>query len=169
MRRSSETFAALLWRGFAAGGVGFVTIAACFVGLDLAAGRSVLYTPALFGSVLLYGLRSGATLRITLLPVVVYTALHLLALGFLGFVAAWARALADRQPRFWYVGIGLFLGAFLPMQAAATHLLAPVQTWLPGGMILLSSAMAAILMGVYVTFREGPATLPRTPRQRHVA
>ena len=84
--------------GLVSGLLGAAAVAVWFLLYDVAAGVP-LRTPALLDAVLFHGLRDPSALVITMPRVAEYTALHVLAFVFFGWLAAALLALADREPR----------------------------------------------------------------------
>src|SRR5262245_39833243 len=95
----TPTVRKLSQEGMLAGTWGAVTIALCFLLLNVLAGHP-LYTPHMLGMVLFNGgggLVASAHLKFSLEMVVAFTALHWLAFVLTGALAAWFLALAEHN------------------------------------------------------------------------
>jgi hypothetical protein len=98
-----------LEQGMVAGVLGHITVAIIFALANLAGGRPLLYTPALLGASLFYGLTDPAQLDIRADYVFAYNGTHLLVFIALGMIGAWLAALADRGWQLWYLAVFFFL------------------------------------------------------------
>lgn len=138
-----------------AGLLGYITIVVLLALLSLLAGKSMFYTPAMFGSVLFYGLEDPAALEITPGPVLAYNMVHVLVFVVLGMFASLLVTKAEHYPvaRYAIFFVLIFVGAHLyaAMLIFAQPLLAGTA-WLQ---ILLVSAAAAAVMGWYL-LRQHP-------------
>jgi hypothetical protein len=106
MRDSTER----LWsEGLFTGLIGYATAIAVVGVIDLLAGRSMFYTPALFGATLFYGLDDPYGLVVAAGPVLAYNMVHLLAFLVLGLAAAWCAQLAERHPTAQYLVLVLLV------------------------------------------------------------
>ncbi|MDH3291382.1 MAG: hypothetical protein OEO20_00595 [Gemmatimonadota bacterium] len=151
--------------GLFAGLLGYGTVVVLFALINVLAGQSPFYTPAMFGGVLFYGLSDPSALEITPGPVLAYNMVHVLAFLALGFVASWLVAKAERYPVFRYAV--LFVLIFVGAHIYAALLLFG-QSLLTGGawwQIGVVSLAAAVVMGWYLlrlhpALREGLTTLP---------
>ena len=151
--------------GLFAGLLGYGTVVVLFALINVLAGQSPFYTPAMFGGVLFYGLSDPSALQITPGPVLAYNMVHVLAFLALGFVASWLVAKAERYPVFRYAV--LFVLIFVGAHIYAALLLFG-QSLLTGGawwQIGVVSLAAAVVMGWYLlrlhpALREGLTTLP---------
>ena len=85
----------LLAQGLLAGVLGHVTAAVVFAVANAMAGRPLLYTPAVLGASLFYGLTDPSQLEIRAAYVFAYNGTHLLVFIAFGLVAA----AGDRGPR----------------------------------------------------------------------
>ncbi len=151
--------------GLFAGLLGYGTVVVLFALINVLAGRSPFYTPAMFGGVLFYGLRDPSALEITPGPILAYNMVHVLAFLALGLAASWLVAKAERYPAARYVVLFvlIFVGAhiYAAMLLFAQSLLAGGAWW----QILVVSVAAALVMGWYLlrlhpALREGLTTLP---------
>ncbi|MGD8726378.1 MAG: hypothetical protein PVH40_01970 [Gemmatimonadales bacterium] len=138
-----------------AGLLGYFTVVALLALVNLLAGKSMFYTPALFGSALFYGLEDPAALEIAPGPVLSYNMVHVLAFVMLGMFASWLVTKAERAPvaRYALFFVLIFVAAHLyaAILVFAQPLLAG-KAWLE---ILLVSAAAAAVMGWYL-LRQHP-------------
>ena len=106
MRQSTQR---ILEQGLVAGVLGHVTVAIFFAIFNLAVGRPLLYTPALLGGALFYGLKDPSQVQIMAGYVFAYNGTHLLVFLVLGTIGAWLASIADRGWQLWYLGAFFFL------------------------------------------------------------
>lgn len=144
--------------GMYAGLIGYFTVVLLFAAINLLAGRSPFYTPAMFGAVLFYGLDDPAQLEIAPGPVLAYNMLHVLGFLLLGLFASWLVTQAERHPvaRFAILFVLIFVAAHLyaALLLFAEPLLAG-SAWVEIGIV---SVVAAIAMGWYL-LRQHPVLL----------
>ena len=138
-----------------AGLLGYGTVVVLFAVLNAIGGRSPFYTPAMFGSVLFYGLADPAQLRVTAGPVLAYNMVHVLAFLVLGLFASWLAVKAERYPvaRYAILVLLIFVGAHL--YAALLLFAQPLLSGMAWLQILVVSTAAAIVMGWYL-LRQHP-------------
>jgi len=136
--------------GLFAGLIGYGTVVVLVAVFNLLEGRSAFYTPAMFGSVLFYGLRDPAALVVRVGPVLAYNMVHVLAFLALGLLAAWLVSLAERYPiaRYGAMFVLLFVAAhvYAALLLFADPLLRSGAWWQIG----VASAAAAVTMGWYL-------------------
>lgn len=136
--------------GMFAGLLGYATIVVFFALLNLAAGRSIFYTAALFGSALFYGMDDPATLTIAPGPVLSFNMVHLLALLAIGLFTSWLVAEAEEHPvaRYAILVALVFVAAHLyaGLLLFAQPLMAASGWWQIG----LASVAAAAVMGWFL-------------------
>ena len=146
-----ETLAAhqVVREGVMAGLLGAVVVAGWFLVFDLARGRP-LFTPAALGSTLFLGAGSIEDVSITMVTVLGYTILHIIAFVVTGFLAAGLAAAADEQPPLVLAAV-LFFAVF---EAFFMGLLATVAEFLLGALawwtIAVGNLLAALTMGWYL-------------------
>lgn len=146
----SESRSALLTEGLYAGLIGYATAIVVVSAIDLFAGRSIFYTPGLFGATLFYGLEDPAALILTPGPVLSYNMVHLLAFLVLGVMGAWLTELAERYPTAQYLILVFLVFVAFHVYAAllffAQPLLGAGSWWKLG----LGSVAAAVGMGWFL-------------------
>lgn len=136
--------------GLAAGLIGYGTVVVLFAAINAVSGRSPFYTPALFGSVLFYGLRDAAEVQVTVGPVLAYNMVHVLAFVALGTFASWLVAVAERYPvaRFAILFVLIFVAAHVYAALLLfSRSLFYEHAWLEIGFV---SVAAAFFMGWYL-------------------
>ncbi len=145
--------------------IGYFTVVILFAVLNVLAGQSPFYTPAMFGSVLFYGLEDPAALEVTPGPVLAYNMIHVLTFVALGIFASWLVTKAERYPaaRYAIFFVLLFVGAhiYAALLVFAQPLLAG-KAWLE---MLFVSVAAAVAMGWFLLrlhplFREQLKRVP---------
>jgi len=145
----------LLADGLAAGIIGYATVIVVMGSIDLLSGRSLFYTPALFGATIFYGLDDPAALVVAPGPVFAYNMLHLVAFLLIGMVTAWAVALAERYPTVQYLVLVMLVFVAFHVYAGlllfAQPLLGTAGWWKLG----LGSLAAAVTMGGFLLRRHG--------------
>jgi hypothetical protein len=151
MRDSTER---VLTEGLFTGLIGYGTAIVVIAAVDLMAGRSPFYTPALFGATLFYRLDDPYALIVSPGPVLAYNMVHLVAFLGLGLAAAWSARLAERYPSAQYLVLVLLLFVAFHVYAAllffAQPLLGSAGWWKLGA----GSVAAAIAMGVFLLRRH---------------
>jgi hypothetical protein len=133
-----------------AGLLGYATVVVLFAAINVFTGRSPFHTPAMFGSVLFYGLEDPSALEITPGPVLAYNMVHVLAFLVVGFFTSWLVAKAEKYPAArWALFFALiFVGAHV--YAALMIFGQPLlegAAWIHIGIV---SVVAALVMGWYL-------------------
>lgn len=145
----------LLTDGLIAGLIGYGSVIVVMGLIDLLSGRSVFYTPALFGATIFYGLDDPAALVVAPGPVFAYNMVHLLAFLLVGMIVAGAVRLAERYPTAQYLVLVLLVFVAFHLYAAlllfAQPLLGTTGWWKLG----LGSLAAAVMMGGFLLRRHG--------------
>jgi hypothetical protein len=150
--------------GAAAGAVGFATIVLFFVAADAIAGRPLLYTPALLGGALFYGVTDPSEVAVSLAPVLAYTAAHLVAFLLIGVVAAGLAAVASRHRHVWYLGVNLFLLLITHASGVVMTLTESLQGVVSAWLVAGATLVAAITMALSLLWMNPP--LQRELRER---
>lgn len=144
-----------LFGGVVAGLIGFATVALVTAIVNLLLGRSILHTPALFGSVIFYGLTDPAQLEIVAGPIFAYNMVHLLAFLAFGLIASWLISLAERFPgaQYFILFLLIFIAAhtYAALLFFARPLLGTSSWWEIG----IPSTIAAGAMAWYL-WRKHP-------------
>jgi len=96
-----------LREGVIAGLIGAAVVALWFLLYDAWRGRP-LFTPALLGTTIFYGVSSPASVQIGAGPVIGYTILHVLAFVGVGIVAACMMVASEREPSVFVAFVTLF-------------------------------------------------------------
>ena len=138
-----------------AGLLGYFTVVVLLAVLNVLAGQSMFYTPAMFGSVLFYGLEDPAMLEIAPGPVLSYNMVHVLVFVALGMFASWLVTKAERYPvaRYAIFFVLIFVGAHI--YAALLLFAQPLLVGAAWLQILFVSVAAAVAMGWYL-LRQHP-------------
>jgi hypothetical protein len=149
----------VLREGVVTGLIGAAVVALWFLAFDFARGKP-LFTPALLGNALFYGVGDPSGLRITLGPVIGYTIVHGLAFIAFGIIAASVMSVSEREPAVFVAFVILFacfevfvLGV---VGAVGKSMLGALVWWA----ILIGNLLAATAMIWYLA-REHPG-LPGT-------
>ena len=142
--------ARIVAEGLVAGVVGHLGIALILIIADLSAGRWVLFTPALLGSVLLEGARDACQVSLRAESVLAYTAIHLTVLVALGLLASVLMHASEQRPIFWLGALFAFIFVVWHLTGAVLTILAPVQGclslwWITGASVVGACGMAAYL------------------------
>ena len=152
MRDSDRSIPAL---GLITGVIGYGVTIVVTAMIDVVAGRSIFFTPAVFGGTLFYDLADPAHPAIAPGPVLSYNMLHVVVFQALGFVAAWLADVAERYPTAQYFVLVFLVMIGFHVYAAlvffAQPLLGDASWWRLG----LGSLIAAAAMGWYL-LREHP-------------
>jgi hypothetical protein len=150
--------------GAAAGAIGFATIALFFVVTDAIAGRPFLYTPALLGGALFWGVTSPSEVTVSPARVLAYTTAHLGVFLIIGAVAAGLASLASRHRHVWYLGVNLFLLVIAHASGVVMTLTESLQGVVSAWLVAGATAAAAIAMAFYLLWANPP--LRRELRER---
>lgn len=149
----------VLREGIITGLIGAAVVALWFLAFDFTRGKP-LFTPALLGNALFYGVNDPTGLRITLGPVIAYTIVHGLAFIAFGVIAASVMSVSEREPAVFVAFVILFacfevfvLGV---VGALGKSMLGELVWWA----ILIGNLLAAAAMLWYLA-REHPG-LPVT-------
>jgi hypothetical protein len=145
----------VLREGLLVGLIGAGVVALWFLVLDAAMGR-LLFTPAALGSVVFLGATTPGAVHVHALTILGYTALHLVAFGVVGVVAAAIFAYAEDRHAYVLLGAVLLFVAFETFFIGIVTLLAQwLLALIPWWSILVANMLAAGAMGVYL-WRQHP-------------
>ncbi len=151
-----KTFETVM-QGLVAGFIGFLTVAVVFAVGNMIAGRSPLYTAAVLGATLFYGVTDLSQMSTSLAPYVfAYNGAHLLAFLVLGLAGSWLMSVAERGAMLWYPALFFFVFVAFHMIGWVQLAALPVQSAIPSVSIWLAGILAAVLMGFYL-LRMHPA------------
>ncbi|MBI4634886.1 MAG: hypothetical protein HY727_00920 [Candidatus Rokubacteria bacterium] len=146
----------LYQEGMIAGLAGAATIAIWFLILDTLAGRP-LYTPTVLGTALFRrgaGLGPGETLSISVEMVLMFTWVHGLVFAAIGGIASRLLGLVERNPRFGFGVLLLFVVFQFGFIVAAMLFAAPVLRALAWPAVLVANLLAAAAMTGYFWLRH---------------
>lgn len=136
------------------GVIGAAVVAVWFLVFDVARGKP-LFTPALLGAAVFYGVNNPIGLEIAAAPIIGYTIIHGLAFIAFGVIAASVMAVSEREPALLVAFVILFacfevfvLGA---IGALGKSLLGALAWWA----ILIGNLLASVAMLWYLA-REHP-------------
>lgn len=144
----------LFREGFVAGLIGAGAVALWFLVVDTVSGQP-LYTPAMLGSALFWGLRDPRTVQIAFPAVIGYTLVHVVAFAFVGVVAATLAALVDRSPPTLFLVFVLFAAFEVGFYVAVALVAQPLLGGLAWTNVAIGNLIAAIAMGSYL-YRAHP-------------
>lgn len=149
----------VLREGIVTGLIGATVVAVWFLVFDFVRGKP-LFTPALLGTALFYGLNDPLGLQVTLGPVIGYTIIHGLAFVAFGVIAASVMSVSEREPAVFVAFVILFacfevfiLGV---VGALGQSMLGALVWWA----ILIGNLLASAAM-IWYLVREHPG-LPST-------
>ena len=148
-----------LWNSIHTGLIGYLAVAVFFIVLDPLLGRGLLYTPALLGSALFYGLTDPAALTIQPGPIIAYNGAHLVVFLVLGLVVGELTYASVRlRQQAWYLVSMLAILVLGHLYVALWVLTRPVRSALPVWMITVAglvavTAMVACLLVLYPQLR----------------
>jgi hypothetical protein len=149
-----------LWNSIYTGLIGYLAVAVFFIVLDPLLGRGLLYTPALLGSALFYGLTDPAALTIQPGPIIAYNGAHLVVFLVLGLVVGELTYASVRlRQQAWYLVSMLVILVLGHLYVALWVLTQPVRSALPVWMITVAglvavAAMVACLLVLYPQLRR---------------
>jgi hypothetical protein len=136
-----------LWNSIYTGLIGYLAVAVFFIVLDPLLGRGLLYTPALLGATLFYGLTDPAMLTIQPGPVIAYNGAHLVVFLVLGLIVGeltYASVRLRRQA--WYLVTMVVILVLGHLYVALWVLTEPVRAALPVWMITVAGLVAVAAM-----------------------
>lgn len=139
----------MLGQGLVAGVLGHVVVAVIFAIANLAAGRPMLYTPALLGASLFYGLTDPAQLEIQASYVFAYNGTHLLLFMLLGLAGSWLTMIADRGWQLWYLATFFFMFIAFHIFGMVQLLALPVRSAFSDELLWTAGLVATAAMGAY--------------------
>jgi hypothetical protein len=149
-----------LWNSIYTGLIGYLAVSLFFLVLDPLLGRGLLYTPALLGSALFYGLSDPAALAIRPGPVIAYNGAHLVVFLVLGLVVGELTYASVRlRQQAWYLITMLAILVLGHLYVALWVLTEPVRSALPIWMLTVAglvavAAMVMCLLVIYPQLRE---------------
>lgn len=152
----SRNSARVVRDGIVSGVIGFATVALFFIATDAIAGRPLLYTPALLGGALFYGVTSPSEVTVSPAPVLAYTGTHLAVFVVIGTLAAGLAALASRHRHVWYLGVNLFLLVVAHASGAVLTLTESLQGVVSAWLVTGATLAAAITMALYLLWANPP-------------
>jgi hypothetical protein len=141
-------------QGLLAGVLGHITVAIIFAIINLASGRPGLYTPALLGGALFYGVSDPAQLEIRAAYVFAYNGTHLLIFLALGLVGSWLTAIADRGWQLWYLALFFFLFVAFHVFGLVQFLVLPVRESLSDVALWIAGFAATAVMAAFFVARH---------------
>lgn len=144
----------LFRQGFVTGLIGAGGVALWFLVVDIINGQP-LYTPAMLGSAVFWGLRDPSTLTITFPAVVGYTLLHIVAFAVVGVVAATLAELVDRSPPTLFLVVVFFAAFEVGFYIVVALLAQPLLHALAWTNVAIGNLIAAFAMGAYL-YRAHP-------------
>lgn len=135
----------VLREGVIAGLIGAAVVALWFLLYDAWRGRP-LFTPALLGTTIFYGVSTPASVQIGAGPVIGYTILHVLAFVGFGIVAACMMVASEREPAVFIAFVTLFgvfeVFFFVVLRTLSHEMLGALGWWA----VLAGNALASIGM-----------------------
>jgi hypothetical protein len=150
----------VLREGVVTGLIGAAVVAVWFLVYDLARGKP-LFTPALLGAAVFYGISDPTGFQIGAGPIIGYTVIHGLAFVGFGIIAASVMSVSEREPALLVAFVILFASfevfVLAVVGALGTSLLGALTWWA----ILIGNLLASVAMLWYlVRAHPGlPATL----------
>lgn len=142
-------FPRVMREGFIAGLIGAGGVALWFLLVDAIDGRP-LFTPAMLGSAVFWGLRDPAAVDIAFPAIIGYTMLHVVAFGAVGVVAAWLAALVDKFPMTLFIVVVFFAVFEVGFYIIVALLAQPLLGVLAWSNVAIGNAIAAVGMGYYL-------------------
>jgi hypothetical protein len=145
-------------QGLVAGVLGHLTVALVFAISNIIGGRPLLYTPALLGASLFYGVSDPAQVDIRAAYVFAYNGAHLVVFLALGTIGAFLASIADRGWQLWYLGVFFFLfvafhifGFIQLMALPLRGSISDVTLWAAG--LAATAVMAAYFVATHAPLR----------------
>ncbi|MBI4409660.1 MAG: hypothetical protein HY561_08135 [Gemmatimonadetes bacterium] len=138
--------------GLIAGAIGYAGVALFFAAVNVIAGHSPFYTPALLGEALFYGLADPTQVVIEPGPILAYNGVHLIAFLLLGTVAAALVFEIEHHPQLFYAVFFLALAFVLLTYGMLLALATPIASAFPWWAVGGANLLAAVGMGGYLWF-----------------
>jgi hypothetical protein len=136
-----------------------------FLVIDTISGRP-LFTPAVLGSAMFFGLRDAAAVTVGFRAVAAYTAVHVVAFLATGIVVAAMLAEVRKTPHMLWLLVEFFVVFEVAFYAVIAVAFSPVSGALAGINVAVGNLIAAGGMGYYL-WRTNPAL--RDTLQRHLS
>lgn len=141
----------VVMQGVAAGFFGFLTVGAVFAIANVLVGRSPVYTAAVLGANMFYGIADPSQMGTSLAPYVfAYNGVHLMAFLVLGMAGSWLAAVAEKGAMLWYPALFFFIFVAFHMIGGVQLLAEPVRAAVPMVSVWLAGALATMVMGAYL-------------------
>jgi hypothetical protein len=140
--------------GVLVGLIGAAAIALWFLVVDVIAGEP-LFTPAMLGSALFWGLREPSQVQLTVAPILAYTMVHVLSLVVVGLVASAIACQAERSPSTLFLAVVFFAVFGFGFFTVWTILGPPILGALAWWSVAIGNGIAALTMG-YAIWRWHP-------------
>jgi hypothetical protein len=158
--------ARVIAEGIVAGVIAHLGIALVLLVADLVAGRWILFTPALLGTVLLEGARDICQVPLRVTTVLAYTSIHLTALAAFGLLASMLIHASEQRPILWLGALFVFIFVAWHLTGAVLTLVAPVRGCFSLWWITGASAVGALGMAGYL-WRAHPGLRQRLRGERY--
>jgi hypothetical protein len=134
--------------GLVAGVVGGGSVALWFLIVDIVAGRP-LFTPAVLGAAVFFGLRDPAALTISSNAIVAYTVLHFLAFLVVGVIISAVLTEITKTPHVLWLLVEFFVVFEFGFYAAVALFFAPLLEELAWINVAVGNLIAAGTLGYY--------------------
>lgn len=140
--------------GLVTGLIGYATVAAFFMAVDLGGGAGPFHTPAMLGGALFFGVREMGEVTPGPAPVIAYNGVHLLVSLAIGTGAAWLVFQTERNRPLWYIVFFIFLAGFIYSVVVVGVLAAELTPFLPWSLIVAANLVAGFTAGGYLWWRH---------------
>jgi len=147
----------------AAGFLGYLTVAIVFAIANVLTGRSPLYTAAVLGATLFYGVTDLSQMAPDVFPYVfAYNGAHMMVFLVFGMAGSWLASIAERGNMLWYPALFFFLFIAFHIIGGMQLLAEPVARAIPSASVWMTGILASVVMGYYLLTQH-----PRLRSQLH--
>lgn len=142
-------FQRIIREGFVAGLIGAAAVAVWFFLVDLVAGRP-LFTPAMLGSAVFWGIRDPAQVEVAFPPVIGYTMLHFILFALVGTIIAALVTMVERFPSTLFLIVVFFAVFEVGFYIVVATMAEPLLGMLAWSNVAIGNLIAALGMGYYL-------------------
>lgn len=140
----------VLIQGLIAGLIVYASVILFYLIVNVAMGRSPFHTPAALGSVLFYGVRDPAQIRIEPATVIAFNGVHLVVSLLIGLAGAFLAFETERHHPQWYFFLFLLIAGFVYSLVAVGALGAEIARVVPWWSVLGANVTWVLAMSGYL-------------------
>jgi len=140
--------------GLITGLIGYMTVVALFIVMNLASGQGLFHTPALLGSALFFGGLEGGGVAAGPAPIIAYNGIHILASLLIGLGAAWLVFQTEKNRPLWYGVFFVFMAGFIYSVVVMGVLATEITHLISWSAIVAANLLAGVTAGGYLWWRH---------------